>query len=65
MAGLEQELQTIAKKQGTNAKHIIDMVNENELILNGMNGNLRQTFVAAMATIIIRSDSMCISLLII
>lgn len=57
MAGLEQELQTIAKKQGTNAKHIIDMVNENELILNGMNGNLRQTFAAAMATIIIRSDT--------
>ena len=51
LVGLEQDLQDIATKQGKNVNDLIDLVNENELILSQMKGNLRQTFVAAMAKV--------------
>ena len=51
LVGLEQDLQDIATKQGKNVNDLIDLVNENELILSQMKGNLRQMFVAAMAKV--------------
>mmetsp|Transcript_28175 Transcript_28175/g.48610 ORF Transcript_28175/g.48610 Transcript_28175/m.48610 type:complete len:404 (-) Transcript_28175:212-1423(-) len=56
LVGLEQDLQDIATKQGKNVNDLIDLVNENELILSEMKGNLRQTFVAAIAKVVMVSD---------
>ena len=41
-----------AEKQGVRAEDIINMVNENENLLDGMKANLRKTFVAAMVCVI-------------
>jgi len=56
LVGLEQDLQDITTKQGKNVNDLIDLVNENELILSQMKGNLRQTFVAAIAKVVMESD---------
>lgn len=54
---LEQDLKTVASTQGTNMSDIIKLVNENEEILSAMRVNLTQMFVAAMAQVVMRSDS--------
>lgn len=54
---MEQKLQKIAKKQGTNANHLVSLVNENELLLNTMKMNLKETFVAGVLKIVLRSDA--------
>jgi len=51
LIGLEQDLRRIATDQGKNVNELVDLVNENELVLDQMKGNLRQTFVAAMARV--------------
>mmetsp|Transcript_14921 Transcript_14921/g.26964 ORF Transcript_14921/g.26964 Transcript_14921/m.26964 type:complete len:397 (-) Transcript_14921:129-1319(-) len=56
LIGLEQDLRRIATDQGKNVNELVDLVNENELVLDQMKGNLRQTFVAAMARVVMRSD---------
>ena len=57
LVGLENELRNIATTQGVNVTKIVELVNENEDILEQMKANMRQTFVTAMAKIIMRSDS--------
>lgn len=57
LVDVEQKLQKIAKKQGTNANHLVSLVNENELILNKMKMNLKETFVAGVLKIVLRSDA--------
>jgi len=57
LVGVESKLQLIAKKQGTNAEHLVSLVNENELLLSKMKNNLKETFVAGVLKIVIRSDS--------
>ena len=52
LIGLEQDLMDFAEKQGVTAEEIINMVNENENLLDGMKANLRKTFVAAMVCVI-------------
>lgn len=54
--GLEEQLQNIATKQGTSVNKLVELVNENEEIVDEMKANLRQTVVAAMAKIVMRSD---------
>ncbi len=54
--GLAEQLEDIAATQGTNVEKIISLVNENEEILNAMKANLRQTVVASLAKIVMRSD---------
>lgn len=56
LIGLEGDLNEIATTQGKNVDEIIELVNENEVVLDQMKGNLRQTFVAAVATVVIRTD---------
>jgi len=51
LIGLEQDLRRIATDQGKNVNELVDLVNENELVLDQMKLNLRQTFVAAMARV--------------
>lgn len=53
---LENDLQGIATKQGMSLNEIINLVNENEDVLEEMKGNLRTTFVTAMAQLVMRSD---------
>mmetsp|Transcript_11389 Transcript_11389/g.24702 ORF Transcript_11389/g.24702 Transcript_11389/m.24702 type:complete len:401 (-) Transcript_11389:206-1408(-) len=57
LVGVESKLQLIAKKQGTNAEHLVSLVNENELLLSKMKNNLKETFVAGVLKIVIRSDT--------
>jgi len=54
---LERDLNEIAKTQNITVAGLIGMVNENEAVLSTLKANLRQTFVTAMASIVIRSDS--------
>ena len=58
--GLAEQLEDIAATQGTNVDKIISLVNENEEILNDMKANLRQTVVASLAKIVMRSDGKCL-----
>lgn len=54
---LERDLNEIAKTQNITVAGLIGMVNENEAVLSTLKANLRQTFVTAMASIVIRSDT--------
>ncbi len=54
--GLEEQLQNIVTKQGASVNKLVELVNENEGIVNEMKANLRQTVVAAMAKVVMRSD---------
>lgn len=56
LKSVEEKLQAIAWKQGTNVEELVELVNENESILKIMKANLKETFVAAMAAVVIRSD---------
>lgn len=57
LKGLESRLQTIAEEQGTNVDSLVELVNENQSILGQMKNNLKQKFAAAVANIVIRSDT--------
>lgn len=57
LIGLEKDLSDIASKHKKNVDEVISLVNENEEILGMMRGNLTRMFVAAMAEIVMRSDS--------
>ena len=59
--GLADELEEIAAEQGTNVNKIVELVNENEMILSAMKANLRQTVVASLTKIVMRSDGEFIS----
>ncbi len=54
---VELGLQEIARMQNENVNEIIRLVNENEKILNTMKTNMRQTFAAAIADVVMSSDS--------
>lgn len=54
---VEQELRLIVDEQGSNVNQIIELVRENETLLDAMKQNLRESFVAEMARIILRSDT--------
>mmetsp|Transcript_2574 Transcript_2574/g.5465 ORF Transcript_2574/g.5465 Transcript_2574/m.5465 type:complete len:395 (+) Transcript_2574:155-1339(+) len=57
LKSVEQSLQNIAAEQGTSVNHLVQLVNENESILNAMKANMKETFVASMAGIVLRSDA--------
>jgi predicted metallo-beta-lactamase superfamily hydrolase len=54
---VEQELRLIVDEQGSNVNQIIELVRENETLLDAMKQNLRESFVAEMARLILRSDT--------
>mmetsp|Transcript_19934 Transcript_19934/g.43336 ORF Transcript_19934/g.43336 Transcript_19934/m.43336 type:complete len:418 (-) Transcript_19934:174-1427(-) len=56
LRGVEESLAEIAQQQNTNVEQLVNIVNENQSILNEMKTNLKQTFVAAVASIVIQSD---------
>ena len=56
LVGLEQDLRNISRKQGVTVAHVVDLVNENELILCKMKVILRQIFVSTMVAVITRSE---------
>lgn len=56
LKGVEESLAEIAQQQNTNVEQLVNIVNENQSILNQMKTNLKQTFVAAVASIVIQSD---------
>lgn len=53
---VEEDLRGIADEQGMNVNRIVDLVNENEEILSKMKHNLKESFVAGLAKVIMRSD---------
>lgn len=54
---VENELRFIVADQGANVTEIVELVRENETILDAMKHNLRESFVAEMARLILRSDT--------
>ncbi|KAL3776443.1 hypothetical protein ACHAWO_005917 [Cyclotella atomus] len=54
---VENELRLIVADQGANVTEIVELVRENETILDAMKHNLRESFVAEMARLILRSDT--------
>jgi len=57
LVGVEQKLEKIAQEQGANVNHLVSLVNENELLLNRMKMSLKETFVAGVLKIVLRSDA--------
>ena len=56
---VEEELRSIAEKQDTNVGALVDLVNENEEVLRGIKGKLKQTFVQTMLTVSAPRPSFC------
>jgi len=56
LQGVEKALQEITSQQGADASQFVTLVKENQSILDQMRANLKQTFVTAVANIVIQSD---------